>query len=185
MLKQPSIILAVAFAVALPLANPTVVAADSTAPANKTDKPVAPSTQKLSPMPTTKPSATPAPTVPSLSLVCKIGGANGMASFDGPTGLANITFEKSKGSAASGLQPGQCAFADRAINASEPTSLVVQVGLAFGLMNFGKGGWQMNNPRASGPGAGVVNSLFSPGSTSMKFTVHVASGVFQVDKYGE
>ena len=55
----------------------------------------------------------------SYPLTCQIGTMN-------PTwvlikdGSAGVEFQKAKGPASSGLQPGQCAWNDRAMSASEP-----------------------------------------------------------------
>jgi hypothetical protein len=92
----------------------------------------------------------------SYPFTCNIG-ANTMRSlninFLPATGIA---FTRSAGPAAAGLTPGECAFADRAVRASEPTFLCFQATIntlvhqnGTTLIEFG------------GPGAAVAQAAFS------------------------
>jgi hypothetical protein len=59
--------------------------------------------------------------VQSYPMICRGGGALSVSTA-GSTGVA-ITFQRGRGPAASGLEPGQCTWEDRALGQGEPTTI--------------------------------------------------------------
>lgn len=117
----------------------------------------------------------------SYPFTCQIGTMNGMAVGGGH---AALTFTRSNGPAASGLQPGQCAFSDRAVKSSEPNSLCFPgtvTAIQFSGSTVVKGFFTA----FSGPGSSVMQSgVFGP-TKLMNFTVHNdGGGCMAVDSFG-
>jgi hypothetical protein len=115
-------------------------------------------------------------------LTCKLGQLNDV--YFNQIGIV-ITIQPSAGPASSGLQPGQCAFEDRGIRASEPKALCLP-GAAVTAMDFQGGKMNAFGSSFSGPGAAVIHTaIFGPTSIA-NFTVHNRSDnqCFVVDTVG-
>jgi hypothetical protein len=118
----------------------------------------------------------------SYPFTCKIGTMNRPIKFnDVFSGLADVSFSSSIGAVAAGLQPGQCAFSDRAVRPSEPHTLCFAVTLGGVTINQGA---VISEAQTSGPGQHLLlAALFGP-TTLMNFTVHAAGTCLSVDSYG-
>jgi len=118
-------------------------------------------------------------------MTCQIGTMNGI--YINPPAIAGVTFAKSNGAVATGLQPGQCAFGDRAVKADEPNQLCFSPAGITGIFLNGKA--ITGGASFSGPGERVLlNAVFGP-TTLMNFTVHQGPGIngkpcFIVDHFG-
>lgn len=116
----------------------------------------------------------------SYPFTCRIGQQNRPLTL---TGAQNVTvaFFVSNGPVASGLNDGQCAFADRAVKASEPRLLCG----SFNLDNFQiKNGTTISELSATGPGGTLLlTALFGP-TKLMNFTVHNSGLCMVIDSYG-
>ncbi len=149
MVMRVSIVLAIAFAVALPLATAVPASAQS------------------------------------YPMTCQIGTMN-LALVDIGSNLATVAFARSNGPVVSGLRPGQCAFADRAVRATEPTKLCFEATIA----RISLRGATASAITFSGPGAAALQSAVYGPTKLMNFTVRnwnipaVGGACFQIDSYG-
>lgn len=123
----------------------------------------------------------------SFPFTCKIGAMNA-AMWTAPNS-ATVTFSRSKGPASSGLQPGECAYSNRAVKTSEPnqfcpfSATILQMGFHFTAANrvpsvFG------------GPGSVLLAAAVSGPTKLMNFTVHNGGEgpdgpCFVIDHFGE
>ena len=126
------------------------------------------------------PSSPPNATVP---FTCNMSaGSNVLTVVSG--GVDQIAFSVSKGPAADGLSPGQCAFEDRAIRSSEPTTLCFS-GAQQGSMKYKgttvtQGGF---NTTSAGKLAQFL--VFGVSPQIMNFTVQNLGGsCFNIVSYG-
>jgi hypothetical protein len=119
----------------------------------------------------------------SYPLTCQTGSTNSLMII---SGNAFVIFTPSKGPASAGLQPGQCAWADRAVSATEPHMLCLQTTPANLII---RGGTVTNQPDTfSGSGGALAAAAAFGTSKLMTFMVHNNSGgVFgclAIDTYG-
>jgi len=120
-------------------------------------------------------SVQPGPAPVSWPMTCQIVGNGVLVEVPPPPGSVDtdvVNFSVSKGPASSGLKPGQCAFEDRAVKASEPSSLCFAQGMVV-----------------QGPEAALVKTATKGPTTQMKFMVHRASilfagGCWWIDHFG-
>jgi hypothetical protein len=135
------------------------------------------------------PFATPAPaSAQSYPFTCSIGGVGAAAAVNGAANVGAVQFARSRGAVAAGLQPGQCAFSDRAVRDSEPTQLCFAV--TPRVIIFVGPVVDKQGTTFTGPGAALMQSaLFGP-TKLMNFMVHAGSlgGVdlpcFVIDSFG-
>jgi hypothetical protein len=132
--------------------------------------------------PMTLTTSPPADAATSYPLTCQIGAANSLMDLNG---FFVVTFEPSIGPASRGLQPGQCAWADRAVSSSEPHLLALQATLTNVIL---KGGTVTSQSLTfSGPGAALAMAAASGTPKLMTFMVHASPGLFAnltIDSYG-
>ena len=128
--------------------------------------------------------AVPASAQQDYPMTCRIGSMNAAVVAPGEN-LADVSFERSNGPASSGLQPGQCAFEDRAVRASEPSSLCFQAAIFWIKFNGA-----IATPSFTGPGAALLTSAVSGPTKLMTFSVHswnipnLTGTCFQIDTFG-
>lgn len=126
-------------------------------------------------------SATPA-NAQSYPLTCRIGKMDGMAMDNG---LYLVPFTKGTGPVAAGVQPGSCAWLDRAFKPSEPAALCVKGTVV--TLAFTNGVVVQNSTSFGGPGSAVLQAAVFGPTTLMSFTVHNTQGILaclMVDSYG-
>jgi hypothetical protein len=126
-------------------------------------------------------SATPA-NAQSYPLTCRIGKMNGMAMDNG---LYLVPFTKGTGLVAAGVQPGSCAWLDRAFKPSEPSALCAK-GTVVNLA-FTNGVVVQNSTTFGGPGGTLLQTAVFGPTTLMSFTVHATTGLLaclMIDSYG-
>jgi hypothetical protein len=117
----------------------------------------------------------------SLPLTCRIGQMN--SGYLWGSGAGDVAFLSSTGPA-SGVQAGECAFADRAVKASEPHTLCVDASLYE--VHLDSGGIKILT--FQGPGAAILNSAANGPTKLMNFMVHLNapthSACWIIDRYG-
>jgi hypothetical protein len=126
------------------------------------------------------------PTSKSVLMTCRIGQMNNacMACNTGPgASPAGVTFSHSTGPASSGLQPGECAFEDRAVRASEPYVLC----FAASIQSMQFNGSVISGVFFNGPGTAILNHVANGPTEVMHFMVHQGASPFPcmiIDRYG-
>ena len=135
------------------------------------------------------PVATSAPaSAQSYPFTCSLGGVGGAAAVDGTANVGAVQFARSKGAVAAGLQPGQCAFGDRAVKSTEPTQLCFAV--HPNVIIFIGSVVDKQNTSFTGPGAALMESAIFGPTKLMNFTVHngtmggVQGPCFVIDSFG-
>ena len=105
----------------------------------------------------------------SFPFTCKIGTMNA-ASWTAPNS-AEVTFSRSKGPASSGLQPGECAYSNRAVKASEPDLFCP---FKATTLQMGFHGTPANRAPSvfGGPGSVLLAAAVSGPTKLMNFMVH-------------
>jgi hypothetical protein len=132
-------------------------------------------------LPTSPPTA--APPGATVPFTCDMSaGSNVLTVVSG--GVDQITFSVSKGPAADGLSPGQCAFEDRAIRSSEPTALCFsgaqEASMKYKGTTVTQGGF---NTTSAGKLAQFL--VFGVSPQIMNFTVQNLGGsCFNIVSYG-
>jgi hypothetical protein len=122
-----------------------------------------------------------APASASYPFNCRIG-TNNAVSVNSSQYYYTVHFSRSKGPAASGLRPGQCAYLDRAVRASEPTVLCF-LSPVIGVYPTEYNGRTVSQAFFSGPGSGLLRAAIFGPTKLMNFTVHNV-GCFQIDTFG-
>jgi hypothetical protein len=101
-------------------------------------------------------------------------------------GMARVAFSTSRGPIAAGLQPVQCAFADRAVRAGEPNRLCFAASINEIIFN----GSTATRASFGGPGLAVLQSAVFGPTKLVNVTVHLGDvgslggPCFLVDAYG-
>jgi hypothetical protein len=124
----------------------------------------------------------PADAAPSYPLTCQIGAPNALIYVNG---FFLVTFEPSSGPASHGLQPGQCAWADRAVGANEPHNLGFPATITGA--NFKAGALVNQSLLLQGPGGALATAAAMGTPKLMTFMVHASPGIFAnltIDSYG-
>lgn len=116
----------------------------------------------------------------SYPFTCRISPQNRPITFAGAQNVT-IGFFVSNGPVASGLNDGQCAFADRAVKASEPRLLCASVSLDNFQVNNGATISELSTTGAGG--SLLLTALFGP-MKLMNFTVHSDGHCMVIDSYG-
>jgi len=119
----------------------------------------------------------------SWPMTCRISQNNWMY-INGGGSAAHIVFFPSKGAASAGLDPGQCAFLDRAVEQSEPFQLCFTGSVSSIAFNFeaaqpagsfvgpGTGPSSTTNIAFAGPGAALLSTALNGPPKLMNFMVH-------------
>jgi hypothetical protein len=129
------------------------------------------------------PAPTPIPQGASVPFTCRMsGGQNLLTVISG--GIDKVSFAESKGAAGLGLAPGQCAFEDRAVAASEPLALCVsgiqQTNMTYKGTTVTQGGF---NTTPAGQLAQFL--VFGESTKIMNFTVsNSGAGCWNITAYG-
>ena len=115
-------------------------------------------------------------------MTCNLGGAtNALTIISG--GIDKIAFSVSKGPAAAGLAPGQCAFDDRAVRSTEPTSLCFtgaqETNMTYKGLAVTSGGFNTT------PGGKLAQALIFGGSSQFwTFSVMNTTTCFSIVSFG-
>jgi hypothetical protein len=132
------------------------------------------------------PLMTPSPAMAqSYPMTCEISSAS-LVLVDIGRNLATVTFSRSNGPVASGLQPGQCAWSDRAVRTDEPAVLCLEASIDRITLRSGS----TSSGSFNGPGAAVLQSAIYGPTKLMNFMVQqsnipsIGGLCMQIESYG-
>jgi hypothetical protein len=125
----------------------------------------------------------PADATQSYMLTCQIGPMNTVRlDFEGGVpggfGYTDVNFQKASGPASSGLQPGQCAWPDRGMNANEPSWLCAQARGTLGLNTVTFRGTTVTQVTYIGGGNALLQAVLHGPTQLMNIYVYSGPGTY-------